>query len=311
MQAITLPNWHLSALLALALSPAAFADDVLYECGFEPPQFIAEQQLVGLDGWMAFKNQNAGAAKITAATARSGKQSAVLDGSVMQRYLGRDYFAGWYYKTVPFAPLETENQVLEFSIDVLYVPGSGGTGSHLRVELYDSEDVYVAAFTVEEDGEVGGFTEETIAAKTTVRIHEWNHLAIEVDYRMRTAAFKVNGTLFGWTTLDPAVKAFNNAELSLVTNSAPSDHLVYYDNYRIVTRPFPTTRIIDEQKSEQSVQLSFYTYIGYQYTVQYTEVLDDTSTWSDLPAVEGTGELLTVSHTELPSDSGFYRVRVD
>lgn len=257
----------------LAVCPPALAEVVLYEGGFEGPGFSANQKVAGQDGWVAAFDQNVNAANITTERARGGTQSVKIVGAVMGLYRGRDYYAGFYQRAVSFDPITSSTPIVEFSVDAFYVPGQGGWGARAQVELLDSSDNFIGAFSVDADGTVLAFNEQSPMVQTTCDISVWNSFSTTINYVDRTVEFRVNGVAFGTVVLDPVVLDYREAALSLVHNGAPNNHVVYFDNYRVTARSeFPKLSI---HRDGDTIVITF------DGSLESTGAVD--GTWAEVP----------------------------
>lgn len=288
----------------IGISLFAEAGVVLYETGFEPPEFAAGQPLAGQQGWSAYDDENTQAATATAEKALSGIQSAKLDGALMAPYLERDYYTGFYYRGVPFDPVGSGYSIVEFSVDALYVPGKTGSDARAQVEMYDSNGGFIGLMSVDSEGVVLGASEQGPPVEGSCDIAQWNNFRASIDYVGRSVEFHLNGDSLGAVGLDPLVVDFYEADLSLVVNYQQSVHAVYYDNYRISAHA-PPVRLVPRMVNG-GLELSF----GAALTVagSLEAASDLLGPWMKIKdAADGVTSVF-IEDADLPSSSAFFRL---
>ncbi len=300
----------LITILGISFTPPfGFAEVLLYETGFEAPGFIAGKYLAGQSGWVAFQNANANAATVTTERSRTGTQSAKLDGAVMGPYLGRDYFDAFLFHGIGFDPIGSGNPIVEFSVDVFYIPNGGGSDARAQIEIYDSAGSFIGEVSVDTAGEVfaSGSNPLLPAGTALCSIGEWNKLGATINFLDHKVGFQLNGTPFGTTTVDPQVVDIYDADLSLVVNFKRSDHVVYYDNYRITAHAAASPPVFTgmEYRPDHSVVLSLQ---GEPGSVCQLLSSTDLAAWSLLTTVtNSTGELRYTNDIIGGSPKSFYR----
>jgi hypothetical protein len=188
------------------------------------------------------------------------------------------------------------------------------------VEFYDTAD----------GDNVGGATDYSIDASsyTTMHMDVWtpnaNQLGIQLVSLNPTEAAQVDFlpasntiTNNGWVSLDIPLSRFTNVNNALVLSHLQQllwidneggggitggnfyiDNVYFYDNSTTITATL----------SGGTINLSFPTQNGLNYTVQYKTNLTD-STWQTLNTVSGTGSTKVVPETANPPH-GFYRLYI-
>jgi hypothetical protein len=282
----------------------AQAGMVLYETGFEPPTFVAGQPLAGQDGWSAYADENVQAATATAENALSGTQSAKVDGAVMAPYSERDYYTGFYYRGVPFEPTGSGYSIVEFSVDVFYVPGEGGSDARAQVEMYDSQGGFIGLLSVDSEGVVLGTTEQGEHLEGSCDVTQWNNFRARIDYVNHSVEFLVNGASLGAVGLDPLVVDFYEADLSLVVNFQQSDHAVFYDNYRVSAHAQPV-RMVPRMVSG-GLEVSFNAPLAVNGSLETAP--DLLGPWTKLQDVANGVTSVFIEAANLPSSRAFFRL---
>ncbi|MHC1768830.1 MAG: hypothetical protein AB9869_31875 [Verrucomicrobiia bacterium] len=74
--------------------------------------------------------------------------------------------------------------------------------------------------------------------------------------------------------------------------------------------PIPETTIVSQARAADSFEVTFATAAGFRYIVEYTDSLGAIA-WTGLPAVNGIGSNMSVSHPGPLTTARFYRVRVE
>lgn len=251
----TVSVWPLLA----ALSPAS--GQIIYQTGFEVPDFTAGLPLAGQDGWVAPGIFSPDAAVVTTEKPRQGKQTVRVLGAdlVHQDFLGP--LTGGYYDA-----LGSYRHGVDFD--------TGGTravrvSAHVRIDgpaspkgnnffsasvatrttLTDGSTAGTGELALSSDGNAYGYSGNenapTLLAHTRVRLGEWHELAVVVDFAARAYSFFVDDDYLGTFAFDPNngpgvdyTTFFNRG--SLLAYAGPdtatlkkADYSAYYDHFTI------------------------------------------------------------------------------
>lgn len=255
----------LALLLTLLCGSSALAQSVVYQTGFENPPFAVGTELQGQDGWTPSSSLppflSTGAAKITAAEAKTGVQSVVVEGKAMTSAAEvAPYDAvGSFRRPVGYDTTATGQTLLRLSVDAKVtgpgtVPYSAFAGS---LAARDNAGFTLAELELGPDGSIAGFGDQAPgsapAVSGVVAAGAWHELAIEVDYLAKASTFFVDGAQVGlpvsFAGSGPSGVLARGALVAYAGPNVPggfdrSNHAIYFDDFSITAVPEPASLVL-------------------------------------------------------------------
>jgi hypothetical protein len=223
--------------------PAAEMADpttVLYQTGFEPPEFALEP-LEGQGGWHQWIGQ-AGGATIASVTPATGSQALRNDGSLMTPVPDRPWSGVITYYNVNYNAVEHQTPVLMIEADVRLDGPSTDTGAGLQD---DKVSANLVAWDVNAAGGQGlafnqlSSSEKVLTSAGTsapVTLGEYHRLGLRLDFTQQTAEYFVDGVSFGIEPFRDTQSAVGLGDVRLDLVGDPdiaAQYTASYDNLMI------------------------------------------------------------------------------
>jgi hypothetical protein len=240
--------WFVSVapvLLAVLAWPHQAVGDVLYQTGFEPPEFTAGLPVDGQAGWIARSSVNAGI--ISTVNPHDGLQDLQVIGGRLEIFPLINRYLGVYRPNITF---DSNGLPVRIQVDARF-DGPRTTSADmiaLRFNVFTGNDNQ-AELAISPDGHIYGNMEQgslLFAVPTTPG--QYYTLALQLDFASRIAQFFVDGQLLGSQPM-PAEPS-NRFVANLVVNGSPEpgynpgDYTAYFDNFSITTVPEPSTLLL-------------------------------------------------------------------
>lgn len=244
------------------------ATQILYKTGFEAPEFVAGQPLVGQEGWIAPPPLSPDAAVISTEKPRQGRQSVLVSGNDLLHQDSINEATGGYYDAIgsyrrpvcpdgtqpgcttvgDFTGYDAKGKVVRVSahvrVDGRHTPGtnffSASVGAIALGANKDDNDNPVAEgvgeLAISSDGHVYGYTGADLVPifrkKDRVTLGEWHTLAVEADFAERMTRFFVDDEYIGWIRFDDQVTTNLLLRGSMLVYAAPDSEIAERKLYK-------------------------------------------------------------------------------
>ena len=224
------------------------AGQVLFQSGFEAPDYVAGQSIVGQNGWIQYWNQDSNSSIITNQVAASGTQSFKIDGSLMT---GGPYgYGNFYYPYLGFEPIANNLPMIDISVDARIDLGSIHANSVLGLEVYNILGMLVAKielFSIFNDSppRMGLIVESSNNYQdfeiSSSNFGQFMNLALTLDYATQKMDYYLNHQWIASANMQVS-PSFGLGECDL-TMHTESDTVGYFDNYSVIAVPEPAAFI--------------------------------------------------------------------
>jgi hypothetical protein len=251
-----------STLIAVALLAAArpAAGQTIYATGFEPPTFVANAPLVGLDGWIAPPPLSPNAAMVTSDHPRIGRQTVHVLGADLEHQDFINDATGGYYDAIGSyrraVNYDTGNsQKIRISANVRIDGLRTESGNNFfsasiagRAEsIFEGEpsSAGVGELAISSDGRAYAYSGNNFVpmflASKRVKLGEWHNLAIVADFATQTSRFYVDDDLLATFAWEPS-EVYTGVLLrgAMLAYAAPdtatstkADYAAHYDKFSI------------------------------------------------------------------------------
>jgi hypothetical protein len=231
------------AIISLAASMLAAPEaraGLLYQAGFEPPDFVADAPLAGQGGFVAFDGVNEGAAIVSTEFPRSGAQSVRIDGASMEPF-AEDFFAGFYFTPINYDPLASGTPLIDVRVDVALSPDPA-VGSVAGFQIADDSGALIAEILLSSDGSevfVSGDNGVDVVDGPVIASGQYSTLGLLLDFGSRNVTLSLDGSSLGTLAFGPeAGETFGDASLFLAAVE-PFTSVAFFDNYSIAAAAVP------------------------------------------------------------------------
>ena len=250
----------LLAAAALAGGAPRLRADTVFSTGFERPTYVADQPLVGQDGWavQVFNGIPLGesAAVISTSNPASGDQAVRVNIGDLTPTGAGDYNVGSYRQFVNYDVAAAGFPIVRIEADVrLDGPGTAQTadrvtGDFVSVNLGPvAGDGYLGELSISSDGHLYGYSaNDSYLFGVAITLGQYHHLALDLDFVGRTTTYLLDGQVLGTAAFDPSGTSNLLNRGSMVAyslnpdplNRDPSAYTAYFDNFSISTVPEPS-----------------------------------------------------------------------
>lgn len=213
---------------------------VLYETGFEPPQFT-QGKLDGQHGWGQWVGRASGAT-IADTTPATGRQALQNDGSLMTPVPGATWSGVINYYNVNYNAIEHKTPVLMIEADVRLdgprIDKDAGPDDRVSASLV-TWDLYGEGLAFNRLLSTGN-VQTSGEGSAPVTLGEYHRLGLKLDFMHQTAEHFLDGVSFGVEPFRDTHSAvgLGDVRLDLVGNpTVGAQYMAYYDN--LVVRIVP------------------------------------------------------------------------
>lgn len=227
----------IAGILGLAADDLA-ADMVLYETGFERPDFSPNQPLVGQGGFVAYDGVNEDVPIVVENSPGNGTQAVQIRGADLGPY-NSDFYAVFLY-----VPLNVDLDalglpILRASVDVqLDLAQDDPTNLYVGIQLYDINGAYVTGVGINRGAAIGDNFDGDVVTEA-VDPTEIHTVAFEANFSTRLLRFFLNGASFGELAMTGSgIPVLGDVDITYSSPEALRGN-AYVDNYRISAHAVP------------------------------------------------------------------------
>jgi hypothetical protein len=230
------------ATAALAPSSAATAGEVIYQTGFEAPDFILDI-LDGQNGWDHSRVTNPADAIVTDKYPADGSQGVKILGDQVFQIPNMNFWAsGHFVNGIDFDPVDAGLPVVTFQADVaLTGPATVADIYSANLDVGDGNHRGIASIWLSSDGTIH-IADDNDDIEYVVGAFDFGTyytLAMTLDYVNQLTDFYVNGDYVGTIPFATGSgNGFFSGYLELAALARPVDYNAYFDNY-LVTATAP------------------------------------------------------------------------
>jgi hypothetical protein len=232
------------AALAAALAPssAAPAGEVIYQTGFEAPDFILDI-LDGQNGWGHGSLTNPADAIVTDEFPADGFQGVRILGDRVARVPNMRFWASGHFPTgIDFDPIDAGLPLVTLQADVaLTGPATAADIYSANLDVVDRNHRGISSIWLSSDGTIHIADDNDVIEHVvgTFDFGTYYTLAMTLDYVNQLTDFYVNGEYVGTIPFATGSgNGFFHGLIELAALAKPVDYNGYFDNY-LVTAAAP------------------------------------------------------------------------
>jgi hypothetical protein len=226
-------------LVSAALGNAATRADILYQTGFEPPDFAAGQPVDGQDAWVATLSSAAG--NVTTNAPGSGLQSLQVDGGSLEFSASDGLYVGVYTPTTLFNAGESSQVWIQADVR-LDGPSTADDLASANLFVANSNDVLAGSY-LSSDGNMYGLTTDDFQQFAPASPGSYHTLGLLLDLLSSLlGSYYLDGQLVGTLAIPTSILTDPDfvvgLQLVAVEDDASfsrADYTGYFDNLSVET----------------------------------------------------------------------------
>jgi hypothetical protein len=223
-------------LVCAVLGNAEARADILYQTGFEPPDFAAGQPVDGQDVWVATLSPAAG--NITTNAPGSGLQSLQVDGGSLDFSASDGLYVGVYNPSTLFNAGGSSQVWIQADVR-LDGPSTADDLASANLFVANSNDVLAGSY-LSSDGNMYGLTTDDFQQFAPASLGSYHTLGLLLDLSNLLGSYYLDGQLVGTLAIPTSILTDPDFVVGLQLVAAEddgtfsrADYTGYFDNFSV------------------------------------------------------------------------------